>query len=1168
MTLQIASHAEPIPGYRLIDRLGGGGFGDVWKAEAPGGLLKAIKIIHGDMRTADPDGARHATQELKALKRVQEIRHPFLLSLERYDIIEGRLLIVMELADCNLWERFRACRSEKLPGIPRDELLGYLEESAEVLDLMNNSYGLQHLDIKPQNLFLIHNHVKVADFGLVKDLEGVRAAITGGVTPVYAAPETFDGIATRFCDQYSLAIVYQELLTGVRPISGNNAQQLLVQHLQGIPNLAPLPPADRPAIGRALSKKPEDRFPSCMHLVKALYQAGSDTIGSGFPGTSAQSSPTRTETPAGNYSTAGAYPQRSPSSMPYPAAEPPPETPRTELRNLRNEHQTSSPGIEVEKPVREAPPEETGAGALMPAVIIAIGQAGIEVVKRFRRQVVDRYGSFERLAHLRLMFIDTDPESLQVATASTGPSPVAANEVIPMRLNRASHYLKPRRNGRSLIEGWFDPQLLYRIPRNPQTLGLRCLGRLAFCDHFRVFSDKLRENLEGCTSTEVLQQSDRLTQLGLRTNRPRVYIVSSLAGGTGSGMFIDVAYAARYRLKQLGYANPDVLGLFLVPPMERSAAKPLAAGNTFAALKELNHYSIPETVYTVVHDDRDGHIVDAAAPFTRFIVTPHDLIAKPNDPAQSVAQDSTPRRLAEHLRRDLLSLLGRASDDSRAEFQESKAPAPVTASAVNQASFVWPKQQILSQASRWLGEALVGRWLKTDVSVIREPVRVWLKDRWTVEELGPEPLIARLQQVAEKKAGQSLDELFVAEAQPFVPRGWFARDPDTTRLWQSVTKLTQLVGMPDERAMQRQVGTLEHVLTEAADNLIRDLSPKLTRLPRSLLEHSDYRLAGAVEAVHQLEGVLTQMIEHYEPLLTEMAAKATDGYYLIHSYLSAERNRRKASPAEIAESLMQFPKWRYQNLVHRQVCRIYLSLRGQLSDLSREFQFCKQRLEDLSTRFRAIPIEEAPQFESTLFPAGCTSIEQAVKVLRESIKPEELRALDKGLQRNIEQSYQALFSVCMSSINMLGNLHGIVEEQARAFLAGRLGDCNVGEMFFARFNNMDAATVAVKQIHEQAAPPVRNSRPIAQEICVLAVPEGPQQNAFQQVARQALPGKVLDFVPSSDEVLVYREWPRVPLTALPQVGPQAEDAYDQMQSAGQGSPHTRNDVVKWFEIDG
>src|SRR5207244_13015389 len=159
------------------------------------------------------DGGQRAEQELKALKRVMTVRHPYVLSLERFDIIDGQLLIVMELADRNLWDRFKECRQKGLPGITREELLGYMEESAEALDLMNIQYQLQHLDIKPQNLFLVHQHIKVADFGLVKDLGAMGAAtMTGGVTPVYAAPETFDGWLSRYSDQYSLAIVYQEML--------------------------------------------------------------------------------------------------------------------------------------------------------------------------------------------------------------------------------------------------------------------------------------------------------------------------------------------------------------------------------------------------------------------------------------------------------------------------------------------------------------------------------------------------------------------------------------------------------------------------------------------------------------------------------------------------------------------------------------------------------------------------------------------------------------------------------------------------------------------------------------------------------------------------------------------------------------------------------------------
>src|SRR5258708_29563354 len=86
MAVRIEVNSEPIPGYRLISRLGGGGFGEVWKCEAPGGLHKAIKFVFGTLEMAG-DSAHRAEQELKALSRVKTVRHPYILSLERVDII-------------------------------------------------------------------------------------------------------------------------------------------------------------------------------------------------------------------------------------------------------------------------------------------------------------------------------------------------------------------------------------------------------------------------------------------------------------------------------------------------------------------------------------------------------------------------------------------------------------------------------------------------------------------------------------------------------------------------------------------------------------------------------------------------------------------------------------------------------------------------------------------------------------------------------------------------------------------------------------------------------------------------------------------------------------------------------------------------------------------------
>ena len=160
----------------------------------------------------------------------------------------------MELADRNLQSVLFDYQNQGQPGIPRKQLLGFLPEAAEALDVINFQYGLQHLDVKPHNLFVVSNHVKVADFGLVNRLPGRRrrpvGPARGGATPLYASPETLQGSLSRHSDQYSLAIVYQQLLTGTVPFWSANPYQLLLKHLSGQPDLSALP-RDRPAAGGA-----------------------------------------------------------------------------------------------------------------------------------------------------------------------------------------------------------------------------------------------------------------------------------------------------------------------------------------------------------------------------------------------------------------------------------------------------------------------------------------------------------------------------------------------------------------------------------------------------------------------------------------------------------------------------------------------------------------------------------------------------------------------------------------------------------------------------------------------------------------------------------------------------------------------------------------------------
>jgi serine/threonine protein kinase len=302
-------------GYKLLKRIGSGTFGEVWSAEAPGGVPVAVKVLIRPVDHAE------AQRELQALELIKRLQHPFLLGTHNYTTLEDRLFIVMELADGSLRDRVRQCRQAGQPGIPLPELFRYFRESSEALDFLHSEKVL-HRDIKPENILILKGHAKVADFGLARGGKSwggqAMMSATGCGTPAYMAPEVWRGKVSEHTDQYSLALAYAELRVNRRLFPENDFMQLMLSHLEKTPDLAPLAQAEQKVILRALAKDPAQRFPNCLEFADALQDALGRELGLSRTGLIAVGESDRSSTDTSQQETADNLATVGGSSPPRP----------------------------------------------------------------------------------------------------------------------------------------------------------------------------------------------------------------------------------------------------------------------------------------------------------------------------------------------------------------------------------------------------------------------------------------------------------------------------------------------------------------------------------------------------------------------------------------------------------------------------------------------------------------------------------------------------------------------------------------------------------------------------------------------------------------------------------------------------------------------------------
>ena len=268
--------------YWIMEPLGRGGFGTVYLGTHRYlGTEAAIKILH----------TRHigtGIQQFFSEARISaQLVHPHINRVLDFGInADGVPFLVMDYAHHGSLRMIYPVRQT----LPLNAIINYAGQIADGLHYIHWR-GLIHQDIKPENLLIGQNYqVKISDFGIAiaaRDALASAYSIVAG-TPLYMAPEQIRGEPCFASDQYALAVVIYEWLSGTTPFKGS-WPAIAYQHLQATPPPSlraqgiAIPRAIEDVIMRALAKEPEQRYSDVRAFVAALKQAATRPTGTVHP---------------------------------------------------------------------------------------------------------------------------------------------------------------------------------------------------------------------------------------------------------------------------------------------------------------------------------------------------------------------------------------------------------------------------------------------------------------------------------------------------------------------------------------------------------------------------------------------------------------------------------------------------------------------------------------------------------------------------------------------------------------------------------------------------------------------------------------------------------------------------------------------------------------------
>jgi serine/threonine protein kinase len=275
---------ENIGRYRIIGELGRGAMGVVYHATDPAiGRSVAIKTIRIRDITDTQQRAKLRERLFREARSAGVLSHPNIVTIYDMDEVDGLAYIAMAYVNGPTLEKVLGSEAP----LSGSNMLRILRQTAAGLDYAHGR-GIVHRDIKPANIMTDEDGaVKITDFGIAKITAANNMTETHTVvgTPNYMSPEQVQGFEIDGrSDQFSLAVIAYEILTGERPFQGEHLSTIVYKIVAEEPadaqriNSTLTPQIDR-VLRRGLSKKRDDRYPNCSNFVGALEMACAESRG-------------------------------------------------------------------------------------------------------------------------------------------------------------------------------------------------------------------------------------------------------------------------------------------------------------------------------------------------------------------------------------------------------------------------------------------------------------------------------------------------------------------------------------------------------------------------------------------------------------------------------------------------------------------------------------------------------------------------------------------------------------------------------------------------------------------------------------------------------------------------------------------------------------------------